>query len=161
MIVVLLAGVFAILLGAPAGAQETDAGIFGSLRYEDPESGDDIAVEGVVIEVAGADEFVLLGTTDADGAFRIVVPGNGTYSVTLDVETLPDGVNLRNPDNNPLSSEVTDDRDRRVLFPLVLGEEGEGGGARVAAITFRRVAQLTVEGLKQGCTWRWRRSACR
>jgi branched-chain amino acid transport system permease protein len=63
---------------------------------------------------------------------------------------LPEGVNLRNPDNNPLLTTVSENRDRRVLFPLVLGEEGEGGGSTSGGITGRRVAQLTVEGLKQG-----------
>lgn len=150
LIVILLAAAAAMLIGAPAHAQGGDAGIFGQLDYEDPETGDDIPVEGAVITVTSADGYEAASATDADGNFRVPVPDNGTYAVTLDVETLPEGVNLRNPDNNPLESTVNDLRDRRVIFPLVLGEEGEGGGSTSGGITFRRVAQLTAEGLKQG-----------
>ncbi|MGB0114243.1 MAG: branched-chain amino acid ABC transporter permease [Ilumatobacteraceae bacterium] len=138
------------LMGSHANAQEDDGGdgstelaIFGSLDYEDPDTGDDIPAIGVVIEVEG------VGTveTDGSGEFRIVVPGPGDYNVLLDIETLPDGVNLRNPDGNPLLSSVSENRDRRVLFPLVFGEAEE---STTGQITFRRVAQLTAEGLKQG-----------
>ena len=138
------------MLGSAAHAQEDGPAVFGSLKYEDPDSGDDVPVEGVVVTVTSADGFSGDGTTDADGAFRVVVPDDGNYTALLGVETLPDGVNLRNPDRNPLDVEVTDGSDRRVLFPLVLGEEGEGGGSSSGGITGRRVAQLTVEGLKQG-----------
>lgn len=138
------------MLGSVAHAQDDGPAVFGSLRYEDPDSGEDVPVEGVVVTVTSADGFSGDGTTDADGAFRVVVPADGSYTALLDVESLPDGVNLRNPDRNPLDVEVTDGSDRRVLFPLVLGEEGEGGGSTSGGITGRRVAQLTVEGLKQG-----------
>ena len=38
---------------------------------------------------------------DATGAYTVSLPA-GVYTVSLDVETLPDGINLRNPDANPL-----------------------------------------------------------
>ena len=140
----LLATLFGALAASPASAQDADAdiGLFGQLTYEDPETGDDIAAVGVTIDVEG----VGVAETDANGDFRIPVPASGDYVVALDVETLPDGVNLRNPDANPLTATVND-RDRRVLFPLVFGEAEE---STVGAISFRRVAQLTAEGLKQG-----------
>jgi neutral amino acid transport system permease protein len=131
-------------VGAAANAQEDgDLGIFGQLDYEDEESGEDVPVVGAIIEVEG------VGTveTDENGDFRIVVPGPDDYNVTLDIESLPEEVNLQNPDSNPLVASVNGDRDQRVLFPLVFGEveEDSSGG-----ISFRRVAQLTAEGLKQG-----------
>jgi len=151
-VVIVFAGALLVpgLLASSAHAQDDGAGIFGSLKYEDPETEEDVAVEGVAIVVTSADGFEGEGASDADGAFRVEVPSDGTYMVALDVESLPDGVNLRNPDRNPLDSEVNDGQDRRVLFPLVLGEEGEGGGGTSGGISGRRVAQLTVEGLKQG-----------
>lgn len=144
---VLLVVVTILSFGDLVGAQGDEVAIFGTLEYEDPETEEDVPVAGVTLTVEGPDGFTGEGTTDDAGDFRIPVPGNGDYIVTLDVETLPGGVNLRSPDRNPLETSVTDDTDRRVRFPLVLGEGAEDSGS---SISFRRVAQLTVEGLKQG-----------
>lgn len=147
LILALLATLVGVALGTSAAAQDDEApegfGVFGQLDYEDPDSGEDVSVVGVTIEVEG----VGTAETDDNGEFRIVVPAPGDYVVSLDVETLPEGVNLRNPDANPLEATVNEGRDRRVLFPLVFGEAED---STVGGITFRRVAQLTAEGLKQG-----------
>lgn len=147
LLLALLATMAGALLSTSASAQTDpapqDVGVFGQLTYEDPESGDDIAAAGVTIEVEGVGSV----ETDDNGEFRIGVPEPGAYVVSLDVETLPDGVNLRNPDANPLEATVNEGRDRRVLFPLVFGEAEE---STAGDITFRRVAQLAAEGLKQG-----------
>lgn len=153
LLFVLLAAFFAGLSASPAAAQDDDEGgiqqladelaVFGQLDYEDPESGDDVSASGVsvIVEGVGATE------TDENGEFRIIVAEPGDYVVELDVATLPEGVNLRNPDGNPLTASVSENRDRRVLFPLVFGEVSDDGGG---GVTFRRLAQLTAEGLKQG-----------
>jgi len=154
LLLALLATVFGALAASPASAQDDDGtgtgeeaagelAIFGQLDYDDPDSGEEIPAVGVVIAVQGVGE----SETNADGEFRIVVPAPGSYVVTLDIESLPEGVNLVNPDSNPLESTVSENRDRRVLFPLVFGEAEE---STTGAISFRRVAQLTVEGLKLG-----------
>lgn len=156
---ILLIGFAAVtlpLLASPgAHAQEDDSGdggtadteelaVFGSLSYEDPDSGEAVPAAGVTIDVLD------VGTveTDEEGDFRLAVPGPGDYAVEVVVETLPEGVNLRNPDNNPLEASVSEDRDRRVLFPLVFGEAQSGSSS--GGISFRRVAQLTAEGVKLG-----------
>lgn len=123
--------------------ESTELAVFGNLDYEDPDTGEDIPAGAVTIEVGG----VGIVETNADGEFRLAVPGPGEYEVTLQVDTLPEGVNLRNPDANPLLSTVSENRDRRVLFPLVFGEAEED---TTGAISFRRIAQLTAEGLKLG-----------
>ena len=146
LFITLLATMAAAFVGGTAAAQTDedpdDVGVFGQLSFEEVDSGEDIPVVGVTIDVEGVGGV----ETDENGEFRIPVPASGDYTVTLDVETLPDGVNLRNPDANPLTATVND-RDRRVLFPLVFGEAEE---STAGAISFRRVAQLTAEGLKQG-----------
>ena len=143
----LMATLFGALLSTGASAQSDpapqDVGVFGQLSFEDVDSGEDVAVVGVRIDVEGAGS----AESDENGEFRIAVPEPGDYIVTLDVESLPEGVNLRNPDANPLESTVNASRDRRVLFPLVFGEAED---STAGGITFRRVAQLTAEGLKQG-----------
>jgi hypothetical protein len=123
--------------------EPADVGVFGQLSYEDEESGEDVPAVGVAIEVDG----VGWPSPTRTASSAIVRARPGDYVVTLDVETLPEGVNLRNPDANPLEATVNQSRDRRVLFPLVFGEAEE---STTGAITFRRVAQLTAEGLKQG-----------
>jgi branched-chain amino acid transport system permease protein len=151
LLLVLLGAVGLLMFASPAAAQSDegsdDPAIIGTLRYEDDETEEDVPVEGVVLTVAGPGDFSAEGTSAEDGTFRITVPGDGIYGVALDISTLPEGINLRNPDANPLSAEVSDGNDRRVLFPLVEGEVSDSGGSN---ISFRRVAQLTVEGLKQG-----------
>ena len=105
-VLVVFAGALLVpgLLASSAQAQDDGAGIFGSLKYEDPETEEDVPVEGVVLEATGEGGFAESGTSDAEGAFRIAVPGDGEYTVTLDTATLPEGINLRNPESNPRGS---------------------------------------------------------
>lgn len=124
-----------LLLAGPAVAQEggdasttTTAGplsLFGSL--EDPEEG---PVEGARIEVHDGDTLVADTTTDEDGSWRVEVPGPGRYDVTLLPESLPEGVELRNPDRSTLEGvRVLEGRDKRVNFSLgePVGSSGSSG----------------------------------
>jgi len=142
---------FALLgIASASSAQESGQAIIGQLRVED-DSGERVPVEGVTVSIDGQGEAV----TDADGQWSIPVEAAGTYSVLLDIETLPDGVSLRDASRATLEVLVEDGQDKRALFGLISGsaedaaaaaaEDAEGQG-----ISGRRVAQLTVEGLKQG-----------
>lgn len=131
---------------SPAFAQdESGQAIFGILQVDD-ENGDRVFVEGVVVSVDGVGE----ATSDAEGAFSIPVPEAGTYPVTLDESTLPEGVSLRTVGRNTLEILVEADQDKRVLFALTVGEGIEAGANTGATISGKRIAQLTAEGLKQG-----------
>jgi neutral amino acid transport system permease protein len=133
------------LLSSPVHAQDDAAlTIFGTLSYED-ESGEDVPLPDVEIEVDG----VGIAISDENGDFAIEVPGEGEYAVTLDIETLPPGVSLADPDRASLPAlTVSNGRSQRVLFPIVSGEVG--GAEAGSSINGRRLAQLTVEGLKTG-----------
>lgn len=91
----------------------------------DPEQG---PVEGVRIEVRDEDGLVGEDESDAAGTWRVEVPGPGRYTVALDPDTLPDGVELRDADRATLDAvRVFDGRDRRVNFSL--GERSGGAGS--------------------------------
>ncbi|MEM9130801.1 MAG: branched-chain amino acid ABC transporter permease [Actinomycetota bacterium] len=88
-------------------------------------------------------------TTDADGNWSVPVSGPGTYTVTLDAETLPEGVSLADADRASLEVLVEAGQAKTTLFALSSGAGGDDADDG-SGITGRRVAQLTVEGLKQG-----------
>lgn len=132
-------------LVSPALAQDDGQAIFGLLQVED-ENGEDVPVEGAVITVEGVGEVV----SAADGTFSIPVPEAGTYPTSIDESTLPEGVSLRTVGRNSLDILVESGQDKRVLFALTLGDGVAAGTDTGASVSWARIAQLTVEGLKQG-----------
>lgn len=160
---ILLGAIVALLgltaIGGPAMAQEDDSGgdgteevaaeegasesIGGIVRARD-EEGEQVPLEGVTFIVTDADDNeVGSADSDAEGVWRVDLPGPGVYSVLLVEETLPEGNSLRNPDNNPLTEiSVQPNTNKNTLFPL--GERAS------SADNTNRVAQLTVDGVKLG-----------
>ncbi|MEY3663559.1 MAG: branched-chain amino acid transporter permease, partial [Actinomycetota bacterium] len=74
-------------------------------------------VEGAVITVVG-EGFEGSATTNARGKWEVAVPAKGTYTVTLDLASLPEGAKLKADFSNV--REVTIDKVNSVvaLFPL-------------------------------------------
>ena len=120
----------------------TGLGVIGTIEVVKAD-GTKSPVAGVTISVVGAGD----ATTGEDGTFRVPVPGPGDYEVELDVATLPAGVALKAPDRNPLTTTVSQDGDKRVIFPLV---EGEAVAVAESSVSARRIGQLTLEGIKLG-----------
>ena len=154
LVVAVLAALFGVLASAaptsadaPAAdlvAQDEGSGteLRGTLRTADA-NGEDVFVEGVTIIISdAAGTEVGRAVTDADGNWALALPAGGAYTVLLDVETLPEGVPLRNPDNNPLTVDVQEGASRATLFPL--GESTSVDGGTIEAV------QLFVDGLKLG-----------
>jgi neutral amino acid transport system permease protein len=151
----LLIGALVALIGvsalaAPASAQDdTDPAegatesIGGTLKGRD-ETGSRFPVEGVTLIVRDADGTeVGAAVSDAAGMWRIPLPSSGLYDVELEVATLPEGLELRNPDNNPLTAiEVQTNTDKNTLFPF--GERVFSDDNTVKWI------QLLVDGIKLG-----------
>ena len=123
-----------VLLAPPASAAgET---VQGRLRNgTDPVAG----VKIIVASPEGAP--VGTATSGPDGSFRVRVPRAGSYRVTLDVATLPQGVTLREGAKSEVVLRVNPDQQRNVLFPLGAGR------TRVVQSTPARILQLAVEGL--------------
>ena len=100
-------------------------------------------VEGAAITVEQDGEQVAEGETDERGRFRIGLPEPGQYTVILDVDSLPDGAELRDEDGDRLDVEVGANRRAPVLFRL--GESTRSSGGRLD-----RAPQLLVGGLQFG-----------
>ena len=143
MLTVLSASLIGLLaLGTPASAQDENGEIKGSLSTKDA-AGEKVGVGDVVFIISDASgNEVGTGTTDENGDWSVSVPV-GTYSVLLDVSTLPEGVDLRNPDKNPAEVVIdTPGKSKGALFPL--------GEAAVSEVTAIEWVQLLVDGLKLG-----------
>ena len=119
------------------------------LRYEDPETRERVPAVGARVTVSTEDGTAVgEGVTNADGEFELAVAGPGTYLVELDTSTLPAGVTLREGAPNPATVKIEEGQTTgRAIFGLTTGLETTSSGG---SITFRRVAQLLVEGIKLG-----------
>jgi len=103
-------------------------------------------VEGVTITVSQDGTQIGTAVSDAEGKWEVPLPGPGTYQVTLDETTLPEGVTLTDPTKVELPSvAVLGGQGRSVIFPL-----GEGTTSGVTA--YARVGSLLIAGLKLGAT---------
>jgi neutral amino acid transport system permease protein len=156
-----LVAVVGVVLGAlvtlgvagPAAAQEPaepPAGqppqtVQGTLTYED-EEGEEVPAEGVDITIESSDgSFSEEVTSDEDGAYSVAVPGPGSYVASIDPDSLPEGVSLRDEERTELSFDLVAGQSRNLLFPLTTGE-GDGGGGGY----FDRALRLGVEGIRFG-----------
>jgi branched-chain amino acid transport system permease protein len=119
--------------------------IRGSLVYR--ADGERNPVEGVTITVTAEDgSQVGTATSDADGNWEVPLPAAGTFKVTLDVTTLPEGVTLTDPTKVELPNVlVLGGQSKSVIFPL-----GEGQVSSVSA--YARLGALFIAGLKLGAT---------
>jgi neutral amino acid transport system permease protein len=128
-----------LLVPGIASAQEQDEAVLqGTLTDEDG------PVPGVEITVTTGDG-TQVGTaaTDPEGDWQVPVPEAGDYVIELQVDTLPEGVDLRSPDRNPLEVSARPGQSRTVLFPL-------GESTRAATGRWGQVLGLTVDGIKFG-----------
>ena len=137
MVVGGLVAVLCVLL-MPTTAFAAGEAIRGTLQNEGKK------LAGVAITVKAADgREIGKDVTDDAGLFSIDVPGAGDYTVTLDEDSLPEGVAIREGRSSSVDLAVTADQERSVLFPL-------GVGSRVVQSDLGRLPQLVVEGLNFG-----------
>lgn len=99
-------------------------------------------IEGVEIKVSGADGFSSSALSGPDGRWIVEVPGKGSYQVELVVETLPEGIGLRNPDDNPKTVELKLTNEAGALFAL--GEDTREQRSVVDQVLIRLVAGFNL-----------------
>lgn len=129
----------------PAGDDVGGQSVGGTLTTKDADTDADIAVSGVVIVVTDASGTeVGTATSDDDGAWLVSVDTRGTYDVTLDPSTLPEGVELRDADRATLLAVAVDDGQAKVVR-FLFGERVGGGNS-----DFERFVNLVAGGIKFG-----------
>jgi neutral amino acid transport system permease protein len=139
----LLAGI--ALWASPVAAQEGGEAVQVTLQYADPETDQRTAATGVTFDVTTPEgDEIGRDVTDEEGIFRLDVPGTGRYVLTIDPETLPEGVDLRDEDRTSATVTVSAGQTATALFAL--GEGNPSGND----ITVRRVLQLSLDGAKLG-----------
>ncbi|MCA0143504.1 branched-chain amino acid ABC transporter permease [Blastococcus sp. LR1] len=99
-------------------------------------------IEGIGVTVTTtAGEDVDEVETDEDGRWAVDLPGAGQYTVSIDADDLPDGVELAGEASRTVT--VDDGRRQAVIIGLEDGSRGSGGG-NIQAV------QLLVDGIRFG-----------
>ena len=126
-------------LALPTAVAEAQTGetISGRLTYQ----GEGVA--GVLITVSdAASGSVQEAVSGEDGRWLLEV-APGTYTVTIDPETLPEGIGLRDPERTSLEIRVLENATSAAIFAL-------GEAQEQASDTLRRFLQSSLNGLKFG-----------
>ena len=134
-----LVGAALLVLALPvATAQaQTAESISGRLMFE----GEPVA--GVRITVADSVGGAALEAFSDDDGRWLVELSPGSYTVSIDTGTLPEGIGLRDPERTSLDVRVLENATSAVIFAL-------GEAAEATSDTLRRLLQSTLNGLKFG-----------
>jgi branched-chain amino acid transport system permease protein len=133
---------YVLMLAAPVLAQQESEAIKGTMEYIDTETRD--PVEGIVVRISLDGAEIATGTSGPDGVWIVEVPGPGTYQVEVDLDSMPDGVGLTDPDRRVLPEvQVREGKTKVVRFAL-------GPGISSTVGTWDRVGSLFIIGLKFG-----------
>ncbi len=123
--------------GEANGEQAAEERIRGRLRV------DDEPAEGIEIVALSDGREIGRVRSDADGEWEIPLPGPGSYQAQVDTDTLPEGVDLRDPERAVLEFRIREGQSRTLLFPL---------GERDVAVSrfLTRFGQAAINGIKFG-----------
>src|SRR5680860_735943 len=147
VLLLLLSGLLLLPSEWAIAQEEGGEAVTTTLTYDNVE-GERVPIESGRVIIRDADgNIVSEGISDEEGVIRAEVPGPGLYTVTLDPESLPAGVILRDPDRLTTETDVLEGQTGRTIFALISGNvvtEDDTG------FSLRQVLQLSVEGLKLG-----------
>lgn len=130
-------------IAVPIAARADGETIKGALEKIDGDVREPVA--GVTLTVERDGELIGTAESDAEGNWEIPVPGAGTYLVRIEVDTLPEGVALTDPERAELPNlDVRDNQNKTARFNL------GPGLATDTLTTYSRLIELLVIGLKLG-----------
>ena len=139
-----IGAIFVALVALFAMAQPASAeGEQVSGRLENRVDGKKTPISGVTITVTG-EGFDGSTTSGTDGKWAIPLPARGSYEVSIDVSTLPEGVALTDAEKVTVKTVVGPPTiNRTIIFPL-------GVSTSKTTTIWEQAAQLTVSGLEFG-----------
>jgi len=137
----LVFGLMAIPTTATAAEEEQSNRVFGTLRNS---AEDNAPVEGVEVTVTTADGEEFSDTSDDEGVFEVLVPGDGgQVTIAINPDTFPEGVTLRSEGQTELTRTLSPGQAAAVVFPM-------GPSTRNVEGTWDQVPQLLYNGLVFG-----------
>jgi neutral amino acid transport system permease protein len=156
--VMTLAGLFAAPLAASAQPDAEGPGVQTTLRVTPEEAGADktpaVGVEIIVFEAEVADRAIVSvgaevgrGTSDETGFVFVPVPAPGDYAVEINIDTLPDGVELVRADKQQLPVTARAEQPSNVLFNLAEGDAASAARGKESDGLVTRGFRLLYEGI--------------
>ena len=138
-----LAVLFGMLLSAvPASAADEPSTDSSSFVIKGKVKNEGTGVEGIELKVTGPN-FSETATTDAEGLWTLTVPTQDKYEVEIQIDSLPEGVGLRDPEVTVRVADLTMVQTASVLFPL-------GVDTRVETPIMDQIAIRAFAGLNLG-----------
>ena len=156
-VLLVVVGVFALVPSPFASAQSGES-IETTLlaKPEDPEA-ERIPIEGAEIrvfdavivgrEIQSTGDEVGRATSDATGLVSVPLPGPGSYAVELEIDTLPEGIELVRADKQQLPVEARAGQPTRVLFNIAEGDAAGVARDKESDGFLTRAARLLFEGI--------------
>ena len=140
----LVVSVFAVFLLMPSASAQDESTLSGTMRV-----GRDPAADIVVTAFDADGNEIGTATTGEDGKWAIPVTATGSYTVTIDVATLPEGVGFQEGATNEVVREVDDLGKPR--FPVAFKLE-DGAAAPLIQVdpTWQRLLNRAVSSLRVG-----------
>ena len=136
-VLVMITLTFPLLLSSHAQA-DTPTKLYGVVIDEDG-----VELAGIGISVTGPSGFTADVTTDTQGAWEVPITVTGSFSATINVNDLPSGQALTDPEKSTVKANFFMlGVDLRLLFPI-------GPGVAKATL-LERSAQLTLDGIILG-----------
>lgn len=132
--------------GTPTTAAPGSTGTGPSITTTITSGPDGEPIEGAVVVVSQDGKEIGQATSDASGAISIPVPSGGRYQVELDVDSLPQGIELADGARSTLNPIVQASGALPVVFRLA--EEGQAASSGPS--DFERLASLTASGVRFG-----------